>query len=361
MTSWTITPIPVIDDVESPAAWAAQGAAAVSHVIDQALWGHVDLAWTAKYLTARLREQRYARRVWLVAGRPGTEGDPAGVVGAAWVVMPLTSNEHLAHVDVFVHPGHRRQGVGTALAQAVEQIAAEHGRDVLIAATDHAGEPPADDPHALTPPTGSGRIRSVDPGAMFALHRGFRLEQAERYSVLPFPVAPALVARLHDDAAARAGDDYRLIAWSDRVPDEWVDQLAALYTRMSTDAPQADLRMDEDPWDAARVRTAEQSVADAGHGYATVAAVHVPSGTLAAFTSVEHPSDVPEALYQEDTLVLGAHRGRRLGMLVKTAMLRRLAATRPDARRVHTWNAEENDHMLAINVALGFAPMGVCG
>jgi GNAT superfamily N-acetyltransferase len=31
------------------------------------------------------------------------------------------------------------------------------------------------------------------------------------------------------------------------------------------------------------------------------------------------------------------------------------------ARRIHTWNAEENAHMLAINVALGFRAVGVTG
>ena len=48
-------------------------------------------------------------------------------------------------------------------------------------------------------------------------------------------------------------------------------------------------------------------------------------------------------------------------MLVKAGLLLRLAEARPEARRVHTWNAEENAFMLAINVALGFRPAGVSG
>jgi len=28
--------------------------------------------------------------------------------------------------------------------------------------------------------------------------------------------------------------------------------------------------------------------------------------------------------------------------------------------RIYTWNNEENPHMLAINIALGFAPAGGC-
>ena len=55
------------------------------------------------------------------------------------------------------------------------------------------------------------------------------------------------------------------------------------------------------------------------------------------------------------------HRGNRLGMLVKILNLRRLAAEHPSVERILTFNAAENSHMLAINVALGFRPAGYDG
>jgi hypothetical protein len=64
---------------------------------------------------------------------------------------------------------------------------------------------------------------------------------------------------------------------------------------------------------------------------------------------------------QDDTLVAKAHRGNRLGMLVKILNLRRLEAERPSVERILTFNAAENEHMLAINVALGFRPAGHSG
>ncbi|MFD1505858.1 hypothetical protein FE374_00355 [Georgenia yuyongxinii] len=59
--------------------------------------------------------------------------------------------------------------------------------------------------------------------------------------------------------------------------------------------------------------------------------------------------------FQYNTLVRADHRGRSLGLLVKAVNLQLLAATNPAVRRVHTWNAGENAHMLAINEHIGFA------
>lgn len=366
---WTIHRAPVPIDLEHPDAWALLGATDVGRLVDAAVYGHDDLAQTPAEALAHLRTQAYATRVLLVAtaatdgpgaGAPGTAPRAADVVGSATVSMPTRGSTRAAFLAVRVRPDRRGAGAGTALLRAVEQLAAEHGRTSLMVDTDHLGEPAADEAH-LVPPTGSGRIAPDDPGARFALHHGYRLEQAERYSVLDLPVEPALVTRLRTGAARHAGSDYRLVSWTDRTPDPWLEGLAHLCTRMSTDVPTAGLDIEEEPWDAERIRTHEASVAESGQGYLVVAAEHVPTGTLAAYTMVEHPLDKPAVAFQGDTLVLSEHRGRRLGMLVKTGALDLLTGLRPEARRVHTWNAEENAHMLAINVALGFRPVGVSG
>lgn len=358
-TTWAITPAPAPDSLDHPDAWAVHGAAAVSHTVDLDHYGHTDVAYSARYLLARLHEQTYAHRTWLVATDPEGVGTADAVRGLAMVILPAQGNDHAAYVDVLVHPQHRGRGIGSALLEAGEHIAAAAGRSTVISASEHPGEPPADDPLALEAPTGSGRVRADAPAVRFALARGYVFGQAERYSMLELPVDAAHLSRLHDDAAAHAGADYRLVTWQDRTPDAWLEQLAELETRMSTDAPTGEIDYREEVWDAARVRAYEAQKAEAGHGFAVVAAEHVPSGALAGFTMIEYPWDEPEALFQEDTIVLRAHRGHRLGMWMKAAMLQQIGGIRPDARRIHTWNAEENDHMLGINVALGFRPQGV--
>ena len=149
--------------------------------------------------------------------------------------------------------------------------------------------------------------------------------------------------------------------WRDRAPDEHVEGLAVLETRMSTDAPSGEVDYREDVWTVERVRDHERRIAEANHGFLVVAAQHVATGELAGFTMLEYVLDEDEPVFQEDTIVLSEHRGHRLGMLLKADMLQWLAAERPAARRVHTWNAEENAYMLGINVALGFRPVGVAG
>ena len=54
------------------------------------------------------------------------------------------------------------------------------------------------------------------------------------------------------------------------------------------------------------------------------------------------------------TAVDPAHRGHRLGLLIKVDMLELLAGREPQVRFVQTWNGETNAHMVAINEALGF-------
>ena len=55
---------------------------------------------------------------------------------------------------------------------------------------------------------------------------------------------------------------------------------------------------------------------------------------------------------QHDTSVLRDHRGHRLGLLLKTEMLRWLSDAEPALARIDTWNDEGNAHMFAVNERL---------
>src|SRR4029453_2343349 len=54
--------------------------------------------------------------------------------------------------------------------------------------------------------------------------------------------------------AEKASDGYELVSWTNPCPDDLVDDFAALYARMSTDAPLGDLDIEPEHWDADRIR-----------------------------------------------------------------------------------------------------------
>jgi hypothetical protein len=59
-----------------------------------------------------------------------------------------------------------------------------------------------------------------------------------------------------------------------------------------------------------------------------------------------------------DTSVLKAHRGHRLGLLLKLGMLYWLREEEPQLRAVDTSNAVTNTHMVGINEAIGYRVVG---
>ena len=77
------------------------------------------------------------------------------------------------------------------------------------------------------------------------------------------------------------------------------------------------------------------------------------TGELGGFTQVEVNPEQPDQAFQALTAVARAHRGHRLGLRLKLAMLDRLAQAEPQLQQMFTGNAEGNDHMIAIIEALG--------
>ena len=291
----------------------------------------------SEYVSSATRARRH-----LVAREGGS------MVGRAIVTTRPLTPESGAHLMVDVLPAHRRRGIGTALLAAAEALAVDLGAPVLKVAVAHSVRDGGD---RVEPPTGFGDLPAEDPGVRFLLAHGYALEQVTRISLLD-------AGGLRDQPAAPgAGDDYRLLTWTGPTPDRWVDELAALRTRMSTDAPSAGMVMAPDPWDAGRVHEHDERIASSGRTMLTAAVEHVPSGVLAGFTEIV-VSEGDAVAVQEDTLVLTDHRGRRLGMLLKAANAEQLAAAFPSVEAVVTWNAEENRPMLDVNEAMGFREIG---
>ncbi|MFK4299543.1 GNAT superfamily N-acetyltransferase [Arthrobacter sp. GAS37] len=323
-------------------------------------WGSLDRASSAQDRLAGWRDTPYEASRNFFARVDGS------IVGYSSCQVPLKDNVHTAWLHVDVLEGHRRHGIGTALLRTVEGIAKAEGRHVLQAHTEHpigsagAGAGAGAPATPFDPAAAPGGVPEDGPGVAFCLKNGYSLEQASRFSSLDMD-HDAEWARLELAAHSKTDAAYEVLAWTNRCPGEYVDHMAGLMGRMSTDTPAGGLEIEAEAWDAARVRQLEDTTLAEGQAALVAAAQHRRTGELVAYTVIYLDPAKPRVAEQDDTLVAKPHRGHGLGMLVKLANLRRLQAEYPAVQRVMTFNAEENEHMLSINVQLGFKPAGYDG
>jgi GNAT superfamily N-acetyltransferase len=243
-------------------------------------------------------------------------------VGHLALALPQLDNVANVNLELVVHPGHRRRGTGRALiAFAVERAGALGRRHII-------GE------------TGAGA------GASFAAAVG---------------AAPGLVeirSRLELGAAEPAdtpvAPGYRLVRWTGVAPEEYVDDLGYLDSRLNVDAPVGDLALEPEKVDAARIRAAEAAHRVRHRVAFHTGAVHEGSGRLVAWTLITSRDDVPRHAWQLITIVDPGHRGHGLGLAIKNQNLRYVRSARPAVRVIDTYNAAGNVHMLRINRLMGF-------
>lgn len=318
-------------------------------------WGNLDRASPPAARLEAWRDDSYKQfRMFFI--RSG-----GSMAARSWIWFPLKENVGDALVRVDVLTAYEGKGMGQQLLRHAEALAAERGRRTLQSFTEHPAVFDPDGPALLRPATGSGGIPAGERPVRFALAAGYSLEQVARFSALDMPPAEANLAALEAQAWSLAGEQYELLGWKDRCPEEYVDQLAVLMGRMSTDAPAGGLHIEAADWDAVRVRHVEDTWKLSGRESFVAAAMHKDTGELAAYSVLQFSGTKLWIAEQDDTLVAKAHRGHRLGMLIKIHNLRRLMAEHPSVERILTFNAAENEHMLAINVALGFRPAGYDG
>lgn len=243
------------------------------------------------------------------------------------------------------------QGIGRALYEHVETVARDAGVRKLLHWEEHHDD--GSDAEPLASPTGFGSV-PADRSARFLTRNGFRLEQVERASEFLWTADVVDHLSALRDKAARHAQEYRVVRWMLPTPAEYIDGYAWMKSRMSTDVPEGELGMPEEAWDAARVTRQDERIAQKGWSMQVTAAQHITTGELCAFNELAMGPDADATTHQYDTLVLSAHRGHRLGMLVKTAGLLSWHDQHPASARVVTYNAEENRPMLSINEDIGF-------
>jgi GNAT superfamily N-acetyltransferase len=291
-------------------------------------------------VAAQLRAVPVGERFCAVAGYDGGRVVATGLLG-----LPLMDNLSTAQVQVTTRPGERRRGHGRRVLEHLVALADEEGRTVLQSEISW---------NHTDAPDGRGT-----PGVEFATRHGFELSlvDVKRALSLPVPAERLEALRVRTGGHHR---DYVLRDWEGPVPDELVEDFGALMGSLAREAPMGDLVLEDEVFDAARIRAEEEVLVAAGRRKHTTVAV-AADGTLAAYTELVVSDHDPAHVFQWGTLVRPAHRGHRLGMAVKLRNLARVQAAEPGRSLVVTWNAEVNAPMVAVNDALGFRPVGRLG
>jgi len=268
------------------------------------------------------------QETWLAAD------DRGDIAGCYLLTLPARENLSMASVVLRVAPDRRRAGIGSALLRHCEDRARLAGRTRLT------GEAWDD-----TSGAAFAKVLGASPG-IAEVHRTLYLTDEVRGRL------PGLRRAAEEHATG-----YSLLSWVGPTPEDRLEHVAAVHAAMA-DAPR-DAGVEHSVWDADRIRRLDRLAAEHGITHHTVVARHDGTGELAAVTQVLTDPGAPGFGFQQLTAVLRAHRGHRLGLLVKVAMLDLLAETEPAVDRITTDNAGSNEHMIAINAQLGYEVSGV--
>ena len=266
-----------------------------------------------------------------------------GCVGAMLFELPLQSDLDTVMVEIGVPPQHREQGVGAALWNWAQERAAREDRTIVQV--------------EVNVPT--GETTQSWPGARFATSRGFSSENVEDHLVADLPFDAARLAGL--EVAERAADGYHVMVWAGRCPDLYVQSWAGLHTAMARDVPTGGLSREAAVHTVEHVRLSETRM---DKNWISLHSMALTDGDEpVGYSTLFLPRTQPEHVYQDDTLVLRAHRGHNLGTRLKVANLRQLgrlpAADLAQRRWLHTYTAQDNAPMQTVNARFGFRAVEV--
>jgi mycothiol synthase len=241
-------------------------------------------------------------------------------------------NKHLLDVYVNVLLLYRRRGYSKSLLTKLVEMADRYERTLVI-----------DNTNSMIP-----------AGAMFAEHLGATKGIETHTNQLALAEFDTSLLETWINSAKTTAKDFKLGFWGDTFPQEEIHDIAKMMEVMN-DQPRGDLNIKDWKITPEHLRESE-AYNKAQNVERWVLYAQHRGGDLAGYTEVIWDPENPENLSQGDTGVLPKYRGHGLGKYLKAAMIQKVLAERPVAKRIRTGNADSNAAMLAINHALGFKP-----
>jgi GNAT superfamily N-acetyltransferase len=239
------------------------------------------------------------------------------------------SNKRFFDADVWVHPGHRRQGIATLWLPLLVELMDRHSCTVLNASAHE------------------------ESGHSFLRWLGAERKLAGAENRLDLAVVDWAMVQMWITEGARRSPTTHLEVYDGRLPETlWEDysrQATPIFNTMPHDRlDHGDEVMTPDHF---REWYAQMDIGQENHH---VVIAREPDGVIAGVTDMIWAPFRPTVIEQEFTGVLPSARGRGIGKWIKAAMLAHVRELYPDLRWVITGNAASNAPMLAINKSLGF-------
>ena len=281
-------------------------------------------------IAKRLVEWRHVKELEDVPRWVIWDGDRAAAT--AGVYLHRTQDLENAWGWIYVSASYRKRGLSRSLALKPVSYAIENGCKRI-----GGGVPEGSEYSVLLESAGMKKVYNE------------RVSQL-RVSDLDFEMLEGWVAR----ASERAGD-YELLFLPRPIPVEHRSRMIEVMDVMNS-APLEDL--DEEPmrWDEEMLHDVERAEALKQNHIYTYVARHKPTEDFVGVTSLVFQELHPAVAHQWDTGVHPEHQNRGLGRWLKAAMALKFLGEHPDVEVIETENADSNDPMLNINVAMGFKP-----
>lgn len=278
---------------------------------------------------ANLQTEGNWKAQYLVAVIPNTDQ----VIG--WGYLSYSKSDPLdpIYVSVQVHPQARRNGIGSALENTIRNLCPStwpaqqfFGESYLPAKAD-----------AINHPT-----------TRWAQKNGWKLNEIDYTMRLEWPANESKLKDLQPPLPP----GYTIHTYRNGVPSELQPSLGILRGQMDAEAPSGEIEFSTTPWSTEYYTNFVNYIRQDRNVLFESVVIH--NGEVVGFTGVEVPNDPRRIMQVRGTGVLRKHRGKHLGLALKTQIALELLKANCPNPAIETDNAINNPWMLSINHIIGF-------